>query len=114
MASKSCKEFLTVIPRTVFKLFRHRVNASSNSAIVTFFTVFKMCQHRLEAVLVSKLYSTYPLYVVILPDQILELIVVFLFLGRQEDATTMQTLTKTAKRKCFYSHIADTKIKKVK
>ena len=50
MASKSCKEFPTVKSRTVFKLFRHRVNASSNSATVTFFTVFKMCRHRVNAV----------------------------------------------------------------
>ena len=40
MASKSCKEFLTVKSRTVFKLFRHRVKASSNSTTVTFFIVF--------------------------------------------------------------------------
>ena len=51
MASKSCKELLTVKSRTVFKLFRHRVNASSNSATVTFFIVFKMCRHRVNAVL---------------------------------------------------------------
>ena len=51
MASKSCKEFFTVKSRTVFKLLRHRVNASSNSATVTFFTVFKMCRHRVNAVL---------------------------------------------------------------
>ena len=38
---------------TVFKLFRHRVNASSNFATVTFFTVFKMCRHRVNAVLDS-------------------------------------------------------------
>ena len=41
MSSKSCKEFLTVKSRTVFKLFRHRVNASSNSATVTFFHRFQ-------------------------------------------------------------------------
>ena len=40
MASKSCKEFLTFKFPTVFKLFRHRVNASSNSATVKFFAVF--------------------------------------------------------------------------
>ena len=57
MASKSCKEFLTVKSRTVFKLFRHRVNASSNSATVTFFTVFKMCQHCVNAVLVCTFHS---------------------------------------------------------
>ena len=54
MASKSCKEFLTVKSRTVFKLFWHRVNASSNLATVTFFTVFKMCRHRVNAVLMRK------------------------------------------------------------
>ena len=52
MASKSCKEFLTVKFHIVFKLFRYRVNASSNFAAVTFFTVFKMCRHRVNAVLV--------------------------------------------------------------
>ena len=35
---------------TVFKLCRHRVNASSNFAAVTFFTVFKMYRHRVNAV----------------------------------------------------------------
>ena len=30
---------------------RHRVNASSNFATVTFFIVFKMCRHRVNAVL---------------------------------------------------------------
>ena len=53
MASKSCKEFLSVKSPTVFKLFRHRVNASSNSATLTVFTVFKMCRHRVNAVLDS-------------------------------------------------------------
>ena len=53
MASKSFKEFLTVKSRIVFKLFRYRVNSSSNFAAVTFFTVFKMCQHRVNAVLVD-------------------------------------------------------------
>ena len=33
---KSCKEFLTVKFPIIFKLFRHRVNASSNFATVTF------------------------------------------------------------------------------
>ena len=51
MASKSCKEFFTFKFRTVFKLFRHHVNARSNSATVTFFNVFKMCWHRVNAVL---------------------------------------------------------------
>ena len=51
MASKSCKEFLTVKFHIVFKLFRYRVNASSNFATVTFFIVFKMCWHRVNAVL---------------------------------------------------------------
>ena len=51
MASKSCQEFLTVKFPAIFKLFRHRVNASSNSATVTFFTVFKMCRHCVNAVL---------------------------------------------------------------
>ena len=51
LASKSCNEFFTVKFRTVFKLFRYRVNASSNFATVTFFTVFKMCRHRVNAVL---------------------------------------------------------------
>ena len=51
MASKSCKELLTVKFPTVLKLFRHRVHASSNFAKVTFFTVFKMCRHRVNAVL---------------------------------------------------------------
>ena len=55
MASKSRKEFLIVKFRSVFKLFRHRVNASSNSATVTFFTVFKMCRHRVNAVLDEKI-----------------------------------------------------------
>ena len=32
----------------VFKLFRYCVNASSNFATVTFFTVFKMCWHRVK------------------------------------------------------------------
>ena len=40
---------------TVFKLCRHRVNASSNLAPVTFFTVFKMCWHRVNAVLDEKI-----------------------------------------------------------
>ena len=51
MAAKSCKAFHTVKSRTVFKLFRHPVNASSNSATVTFVTIFKMCRHRVNAVL---------------------------------------------------------------
>ena len=53
MASESCKEFLTVKFHTIFKLFRYRVNASSNFAAVTFFIVFKMCRHRVNAVLVT-------------------------------------------------------------
>ena len=36
MSSKSCKEFLTAKFPTVSELFRHRVNATSNSATVTF------------------------------------------------------------------------------
>ena len=39
LISKSCNEFFTVKFPTVFKLFQHRVNASSNFATVTFFTV---------------------------------------------------------------------------
>ena len=58
MASKYCKEFLTVKFHTVFKLFRYRVNASSNCAAVTFFTVFKMCRHRVNAVLNKNLSGT--------------------------------------------------------
>ena len=50
LASKSWNEFFTVIFRTVFKLFRHRLNASSNFATVTFFTVFKMCRHCVHVV----------------------------------------------------------------
>ena len=50
LASKSYKEFYSVIFPTVFKLLRHRVNASSNSATVTFFIVFKMCRHRVNTV----------------------------------------------------------------
>ena len=52
LASQSCNELFTCKFPTVFKLFRHRVNASSNFATVTFFTVFKMCRHRVNAVLV--------------------------------------------------------------
>ena len=33
----------------VFKLFRYRVNSSSNFAAVTFFTVFKLSRHRVNA-----------------------------------------------------------------
>ena len=51
MASKSCNQLFTDKFLTVFKLFRHRVNASSDFATVTFFTVFKMCRHRVNAVL---------------------------------------------------------------
>ena len=54
MASKSCNDFFSVKFRNVFKLFLHRVNASSNFATVTFFTVFKMCRHRVNAVLATK------------------------------------------------------------
>ena len=50
LASKSCNELFTCKFSTVFKLFRYRVNASSNFATVTFFTVFKMCRHRVNAV----------------------------------------------------------------
>ena len=50
-ASKSCNELFTGKFPTVFKLFWHRVNASSNFATVTFFIVFKMCRHRVNAVL---------------------------------------------------------------
>ena len=51
MASESCNEFFTVKFPTALKLFRHCVNASSNLATVTFFTVFKMCRHRTNTVL---------------------------------------------------------------
>ena len=51
MASKSCNQLFTDKFPTVFKLFRHRVNASSDFATVTFFIVFKMCRHRVNAVL---------------------------------------------------------------
>ena len=57
MASKPGKEFLTVKFHTIFKLFRYRVNASSNFAAVTFFTVFKMCRHRVNAVLIGHSYE---------------------------------------------------------
>ena len=50
LTSKSCNEFFTVEFPTVFKLFRHRLNTSSNFATVIFFTVFKMCWHRVNAV----------------------------------------------------------------
>ena len=53
LASKSCNEFFTVRFPPVFKLFRYRVNASSNFATVTFFTVFKMCRHCVNAVSVA-------------------------------------------------------------
>ena len=56
LASKSCNEVFYRQVSTVFKLFRHRVNASSNFATVTFFIVFKMCRHRVNAVLNRKLY----------------------------------------------------------
>ena len=49
-ASKPCNKFLTIKFPTTFKLFQHRVNASSNFADVAFFTIFKMCQHRVNAV----------------------------------------------------------------
>ena len=55
MASKSINELFTGKFPTVFKLFRHRVNASSNFATGTFFIVFKMCRHRVNAVLVEKI-----------------------------------------------------------
>ena len=35
---------------TVFELFRHRVNASSNFGTFTFFIIFEMCRHRVNAV----------------------------------------------------------------
>ena len=49
--SESYPLLITDSCRHVFKLFRPRVNASSNFATVTFFTVFKMCRHRVNAVL---------------------------------------------------------------
>ena len=42
--------FCRQILKTAF--CRYRVNASSDVATVTFFTVFKMCRHRVNAVLV--------------------------------------------------------------
>ena len=53
LASQSCNELFTGKFSTFFKLFQHRVNASSNFATVTFFIVFKMCRLRVNAVLVS-------------------------------------------------------------
>ena len=50
MASKSCKEFLSVKSGTVFKLFRHHMSASSYFSTVSFFTSFKMCWHHVKAV----------------------------------------------------------------
>ena len=58
LASKSCNEFFTVIIPTVFKLFRHSLNASSNFASVTFFTVFEMCRHRLNQVSAGRNFVT--------------------------------------------------------
>ena len=46
LASKSCNEFVDVKFPSVLKLFQHPVNASSNMATVTFFTVFKVCRCR--------------------------------------------------------------------
>ena len=60
MALKSCKGFFAVKFRTVFRLFRHRVNASSNSATVKLFTVFKMCRHRVKAVLDPEIMKMLP------------------------------------------------------
>ena len=57
MASKSCNQLFTDKFPTVFKLFRHRVNASSNFAAVTIFIVFKMCRHRVNAVLDEEKFS---------------------------------------------------------
>ena len=50
LASKSCNKFFAIKFSTVFELFRHRVNTSSNFATVTFFFVFKMCRHRVNVV----------------------------------------------------------------
>ena len=54
MASKPCSQSCTVSFPNVFKLFRHRVNASSNFAAVTFLTVFRMCWHRVNVVFVCQ------------------------------------------------------------